>query len=73
MFKWSKITSLAYLTLLELNIQEFPIPAKKIKCKGVMISSYQNYAKKTGLSRASGTKTISIFLLVLGRALDEQP
>ena len=50
MFEWSKITSLAYLTLLELNIQEFPIPAKKIKCKGVMISSYQNYAKKTGLS-----------------------
>lgn len=46
MFEWSKITSLAYLTLLELNIQEFPIPAKKIKCKGVMISSYQNYAKK---------------------------
>ena len=50
MFEWSNITSLAYLTLLELNIQEFPIPAKKIKCKGVMISSYQNYAKKTGLS-----------------------
>ena len=50
MFEWSKITSLAYLTLLELNIQEFSIPAKKIKCKGVMISSYQNYAKKTGLS-----------------------
>ena len=24
--------------------------SKKIKCKGVMISSYQNYAKKTGLS-----------------------
>ena len=45
MFEWSKITSLAYLTLLELNIQEFSIPAKKIKCKGVMISSYQNYAK----------------------------
>ena len=50
MYEWSKITSLAYLTLLELNIQEFPIPAKKIKCKDVMISSYQKYAKKTGCS-----------------------
>ena len=44
MYEWSKITSLAYLTLLELNIQEFPIPAKKIKCKDVMISSYHTIA-----------------------------
>ncbi len=48
-FDWAKITSLAYLTLLELDIHEFPIPAKKIKCKDVIISSYQKYAKKTGL------------------------
>lgn len=47
---WSRITSLAYLTLLELNLHEFPIPANKIKCKGVKISSYQKYAAKTGLS-----------------------
>ena len=48
-FEWAKITSLAYLTLLELDIHEFPIPAKKIKCKDVIISSYQKYAKITGL------------------------
>lgn len=46
---WAKITSYAYLTLLELDIHEFPIPAKKIKCNGVIISSYQTYSKKTGL------------------------
>lgn len=45
---WSKITSLAYLTLIELDLREFPTPAQKIKCKGVIISSYQNYATKTG-------------------------
>ena len=49
-YDWSSITSLAYLTLIELDLNEFPIPANKIKCKGVKISSYQNYAKKTGLS-----------------------
>ena len=48
-FDWAKITSLAYLTLLELDIHEFPIPAKKIRCKDVIISSYQKYAKITGL------------------------
>ena len=48
-YDWAKITSLAYLTLLELDIHEFPIPAKKIRCKDVIISSYQKYAKKTGL------------------------
>lgn len=50
MYEWSKITSLAYLTLLELDIRDFPIPSQKIKCKDVIISSYQKYAKKTGLS-----------------------
>ena len=49
-YDWAKITSLAYLTLLELDIHEFPIPAKKIRCKDVIICSYQKYAKKTGLS-----------------------
>ena len=49
-YDWPEITSLAYLTLLELDLHEFPIPVKKIKCKGVVISSYQNYAAKTGLS-----------------------
>ncbi len=44
---WSGITSLAYLTLLA-DFHEFPIPAKKIKCKGVKIISYQKYAEKTG-------------------------
>lgn len=62
MYEWSKITSLAYLTLLELDIQEFPIPSKKIKCKDVMISSYQKYAKKTGLS---------IDEITLGHELDD--
>lgn len=47
---WSEITSLAYLTLLELDLHEFPIPTNKIKCKGVKISSYQKYATKTGLT-----------------------
>lgn len=47
---WSDITTLAYLTLLELDLKEFPIPANKIKCKGVIISSYQKYAEITGLS-----------------------
>ena len=49
-YDWSSITSLAYLTLIELDLDEFPILTNKIKCKGVKISSYQNYAKKTGLS-----------------------
>ena len=34
-YNWADITSKAYLTLLELNLREFPIPAKKIKCKGL--------------------------------------
>lgn len=49
-YDWVEITSLAYLTLIELNCDEFPIPANKIKCKDVKIISYQKYAEKTGLS-----------------------
>ncbi len=47
---WSEITSLAYLTLLQLNIDVLPVPVKKIKCKDVIITSYQNYSEKSGLS-----------------------
>jgi hypothetical protein len=47
-YDWSGITSSAYLTLIELDLQEFPIPAEKIKCKGVKIASYRSYAEKTG-------------------------
>jgi len=50
LYNWAEITSSAYLTLLELDVHEFPIPARKIKCKDVMISSYQKYSKITGLS-----------------------
>ena len=49
-YDWSSITSAAYMALLEQNAHEFPIPSDKIKCKGVKISSFQNYAKITGLS-----------------------
>ena len=49
-YDWSAITSLAYLTLIELDVRVFPIPTNKIKCKGVKIRSYQKYAAKTGLS-----------------------
>ena len=49
-YDWASITSLAYLTLIELDLYEFPILKNKIKCKGVKIVSYQKYAEKTGLS-----------------------
>jgi len=49
-YDWADITSSAYLTILELGLREYPIPAKKIKCKDVIISSYQQYAKITGVS-----------------------
>lgn len=49
-FDWEHITLLAYQSIIELKIKEFPIPANKIKCKGVKISSYQKYSKKTGLA-----------------------
>jgi len=61
-YNWSEITSLAYLTILELDLREFPIPANKIKCKGVKIRSYQKYAEKTGLS---------IEEITLGHELDD--
>jgi len=50
MCDWSRITTLAYFTLLELNLQNFPILIKSIKCKGVRVSSYQKYAAITGIS-----------------------
>lgn len=59
---WSKITSAAYLTLLELDLHEFPIPAKKIKCKDVMICSYQKYSKITDCT---------IEKITLGHELDD--
>lgn len=49
-YEWGAITSLAYLTLIELDLHAFPIPPNKIKCKGAKITSYQRYAQKTGLS-----------------------
>lgn len=61
-YDWSKITSSAYLTLLELDLHEFPIPANKIKCKNVMICSYQKYSKKAGCS---------IEKITLGHELDD--
>ena len=45
---WNAITTAAYLTLLEININEFPISPNRIKCKGVIISSYQKYSRLTG-------------------------
>jgi len=47
---WTGTTSSAYLTLIELDLKEFPIPAERIKCKGVKIVSYQKYSEKTGRS-----------------------
>jgi hypothetical protein len=49
-YDWKGITSLAYLTLLEFGVTEFPVAAKIIKLKDVVISSYQKYAELTGLS-----------------------
>ena len=49
-YDWKEITSLAYMTLLELGVQEFPIVTKGIKLKGVVISSYQTYARITNTS-----------------------
>ena len=46
-YDWTEITSLAYLTLLELDLRKLPIPSKKIRCKGVMVTSYQKYAEIT--------------------------
>ena len=52
---WNGITTKAYSTLIELNINEFPISPSKVRLKGVIISSYQKYAKITGLSIADIT------------------
>jgi len=49
-FNWEAITLSAYKTLGELKLREFPIPADKIKCKGVKIASYQKYSKLTDCS-----------------------
>lgn len=49
-FDWNHITSLAYQSIIELKVKEFPIPTNKIKCKGVKICSYQKYAEKTCLT-----------------------
>ena len=38
-YEWDKITSLAYMTLIELNLTSFPIPPNKINCKEVMVTS----------------------------------
>jgi len=46
-YKWEKITSSAYLTLLEINFTEFPVNPKKLHSKEIIISSYQFYAKAT--------------------------
>jgi hypothetical protein len=49
-YEWDYITSLAYLTLKEINYSFFPMPPNKIKCRDAMIISYQKYSSKTGLS-----------------------
>ncbi len=49
-FNWNDITSLAYQTLIELKLTEFPIPPNKIRCKEVKIVSYQKYAQFSGLT-----------------------
>lgn len=59
---WAEITSKAYLTLLELNFCDFPMPVTKAKIDGVKISSYQKYAAKTNLS---------IEEITLGHELDD--
>jgi hypothetical protein len=47
-YDWDDITSMAYMTLIELNYKSFPIPPNKISCKEVIISSFQKYARITG-------------------------
>lgn len=48
-YDWKGITSSAYLSILEINLTEFPVPAAKIKCKGVKIVSYQKYSEIAGV------------------------
>lgn len=45
---WPGITSLAYQSLINMDISSFPIPIAKIKCPGVKIASYQKYSSSTG-------------------------
>ncbi len=47
---WDEITTRAYLTLLELDVHEFPIAIKKLKLKGVKVISFQKYSKVTGVA-----------------------
>ena len=35
---------------MELNVREFPIDVKKIKLQNIVISSYQKYSRRTGIS-----------------------
>ena len=49
-FDWDNITSMAYMTLIELELKVFPIPPSKINCKGVIVTSFQKYAKLTGIT-----------------------
>ena len=49
-FDWHEITSLAYTSLMQLNLSSFPIPAQKIKCEGVKIYSFQKYSEITGFT-----------------------
>lgn len=49
-YDWNYITSLAYLTLVELNFTAFPAPPNKINCKEAIVVSYQKYAKLTGVT-----------------------
>ena len=59
---WNAITTSAYLTLIKTNINEFPISPNRIKCEGVIISSYQKYSRLTG---------VSISELTCGHELDD--
>lgn len=44
-FNWANITSLAYLTLLEQDIREFPIPVKKLNVKELKFVVIKNMQK----------------------------
>lgn len=51
-FDWEGITSLAYLTLIQMGITSFPIPHERIKFEDIIICSYQKYSRITELSIA---------------------
>lgn len=46
---WSGITTQAYQTLLRMDIVEFPLEIKHIKYPNTIITSYQEYSRKTGV------------------------